>query len=496
MALADYYARGALAAAQVLDGFDEARFQAKLDETPVGIAFDAAAELADGKALTDLLVRLLARLYPRIALSGPQSRVGELSELAKGINPAIDISDEAIVGVALGAVRQPFETTFYAGARGWDALIGTSGPRPTGDSDNPFGAAAAACFAAANVFRRVFLPDWQKLADESLRFSTWHMNRTERATRTYDGWRNLGDENVLVGGGAIGNAALWALAQIPAAGVLHVVDPQNIELSNLQRYVLARRADEGRSKADLAAALPTKGLTIIPHPIAQAEFLNQYGYKWSRFLLGLDSAADRRDAQASLPKWIANAWTQPGDLGVSTHAAFGGDGACVACLYLPDGRVKNEDELVAATLGIPQLQMEVRTLLYTNAPLHHAFLEAVAAAVSMPIDTLLAFEGRSIRELYVEGFCGGTVIPIGQAGRPSQDVHVPLAHQSALAGILLAATFARSSMGGDPPITTATRLDVLKAVGSNLDQPLRAARDGRCICDDLIYRDQYAAKYH
>jgi hypothetical protein len=29
----------------------------------------------------------------------------------------------------------------------------------------------------------------------------------------------------------------------------------------------------------------------------------------------------------------------------------------------------------------------------------------------------MAFEGRSIRELYVEGFCGGAVVPLGEAGR-------------------------------------------------------------------------------
>ena len=128
--------------------------------------------------------------------------------------------------------------------------------------------------------------------------------------------------------------------------------------------------------------------------------------------------------------------------------------------------------------------MDIRTLLYNGTPLQHAFLEAVAAALGRPVDSLAPFEGRTIRDLYVEGICGGAVIPLGEAGRPPQDIHVPLSHQSALAGILLAAALIRSALGGDPPGTTATRIDVLHAVGTHLAQPVRARRDGRCLCDD------------
>lgn len=496
MVLADYYARGALAAAQVLDGFDEARFQARLEETPVGIAFDETADMPEGLALTELLARLLARLYPRLALSGPTAQVRDLAALAKAINPMIEITSDATVGVAVGATKDPFETTFYAGADGWDVLLSATRRQPVGDSQNPFGPAVAACLAAANIFRRVFLPDWEQHVDERLRFSAWRLDRVGRATHAHgEAWR-LDDDAVLVGVGAVGNAALWALARAPVDGVLHLVDPENVELSNVQRYVLTTRSDEGRPKVELGAQLETRGLTLVPHQLPLAEFLARNGYRWNYFLLGLDNTHDRRSAQAALPRWIANAWTQPGDLGVSTHPQFGDAGACVACQYLPSDRAKNEDELVAAALSVPHLQMDVRTLLYSGAPLQRAFLEAVATAIDRPLDTLLSFQGRSIRDLYVEGFCGGAVIPIGEAGRPPQDLHVPLAHQSALAGVLLAAALVRSSLGGDPAIATATRIDVLKAVGAHLAQPIRASRDGRCLCDDHVFVDQYRAKYH
>jgi hypothetical protein len=58
-------------------------------------------------------------------------------------------------------------------------------------------------------------------------------------------------EFFLVGGGAIGQAAALALSEVDAVGVTHVVDPETVTLSNLQRYVLTRADDVGAVKVDL-----------------------------------------------------------------------------------------------------------------------------------------------------------------------------------------------------------------------------------------------------
>src|SRR6266403_734495 len=65
-------------------------------------------------------------------------------------------------------------------------------------------------------------------------------------------------------------------------------------------------------------------------PEKVAEFVRTAGYDWPHVLVALDTAADRRSVQASLPKWIANSWTQPGDLGLSVHGQFDGPGACLS----------------------------------------------------------------------------------------------------------------------------------------------------------------------
>jgi molybdopterin/thiamine biosynthesis adenylyltransferase len=480
--LADYYSRSALAAAQVLDGFDEERFRAHLEATPVGVSVGSLD--GEAAALADLVIRLLARLYPKLEIRGPD----ELAELARTINPNIEIVEGARLGVVVGE-GEAFDEPIFVGSAGWLARVGGTEPLPTGASANPVGPGAAACLAAGAVFRRVFLDE----PVEAVTFDGY-------AGRFGDGGPNpplpekLPGHAVLVGAGAIGNGALWALSRAPVEGTVRVVDHEDIELSNLQRYVLGLRDDEDAEKIAVGTRESTS-LELRGHRAQLTEFLAEYGYEWPIMLLALDSARDRVSAQASLPKSIINAWTQPGDLGVSAHSHFGGDGACVSCLYLPHGIARNEDELVAETLGVPQLQMDVRTLLHTGGPVQRPMLQAIAQGIGRPLEVLLPFEGRRIRELYTEGFCGGAVIPLGQAGRPPADVHVPLAHQSALAGVLLAGALLLDSLDGPPAITKVTRLNLLRGAAADATQPARAARDGRCICDDGDFWAAYDRKY-
>jgi hypothetical protein len=492
--LADWFARSAVAAAQVLEGFDEDRFRTHLEDTVVGIS--AATVTQEGDALLDMLVRLAARLYPRLAIVVRGEPGEQLADLARTINPQLELTDSAELGVVVGD-GEPFAKSTFAGCDGWDALVGTGGPLPTGDSANPFGAGAAACLAGAAVFRRVFLPDWSEPHEDDLRFSVLTSERLHASGPTAALPEKLAGEAVLVGAGAIGHGALWALRRVPVAGRVHVVDPERLELSNMQRYVLSERADEDAVKVELATRTPAR-LALEPYQGELAAFLAAHGYAWPSMLLALDSARDRVSAQASLPQWVANAWTQPGDLGVASHSCFGGDGACVGCMYLPDGAVKNEDQLVAEALGIPHLLMQVRVLLYTGRAVERDLLQAVAQAIGRPLDVLLPFEGRTIRDLYVEGFCGGQVLPLGEVGKlatEAQDMHVPLAHQSALAGVLLGAALIRCTIEGVPEITQVTRIDVMRPLGPHVTQPLRARRDGRCICDDHDFYAAYAAKY-
>ncbi len=493
MALADYFRRRAVAAAQVLNGYDEVAVAERLESAPIAIVIDdATLEREEGRHVLDLSVRLLARLYPSLTIVGSRA-ADPWRDLALAINPAIDLDrHEPSLAIVIGmpppgAPVAPVE--LFVGSDGWHARFSTREPQPVGTATNPLGAGAAACFGAANLFRRVFIDN--ATCDEDLVFCTRTMQRGHGGDGGAARWP--AGRTVLAGAGAIGNGALWAIGRIPYAGVTVVVDPETVELSNLQRYVLAVRTDEGRLKSDVALEyLPPDAARGIP--LTWAAFTTEYGHHWDRVLVAVDSAAARHAVQASLPEWVANSWTQPGDLGVSVHP-WTERGACISCLYLPAGKLPDEDDLVADALGLSREHdgLEIRTLLDSGAPPPVELLARVAASRCLPLDLLRAFENRPLRDLYVHGICGGDILPLSRLGRPHQSVHVPLTHQSALAGVLLAARLACQSDAA--AATLVTRLDVLRPVPPHPTQPVRKDSRGLCICQDPDYQRVWRDKW-
>ena len=492
MAVADYFNRNAVAISQALSGLDESRLDEILKEVCIGITIGIDAGSDEGRAMLDLLVRILARLYPTIVFraDGNADLVDEARSLATRINPLMDLAGTPTVEIVLGSTKtEPWtRSRIFAGSNGWYADVSTCNPCAVGKSNNPFGAGAAACLAAAALFRHVFLSELH--LDQDLHVSVLDFDSPTGASLTAD--LNLGDI-VLAGAGAIGNSATWALQRTATTGSLSVVDHESIDLGNLQRYVMAERNDEGKPKAYFLSNKFNGALRAIPIECRIAEFFPTKKYRVDKLLLALDSKQDRCAAQASLPRWVANAWTQPGDLGVSTHDFL--NGACVQCMYLPDGQIKSEDQIIAEVLGVKEMLQQIRDLLYSNSGTPLSLLEAIALSNQVAIEKLLPFQDRPIRDLYREGFCGGAVIPLTQAGSPNGDVHVPLAHQSALAGIMLAASLIRESVADATIEGVVTQYDVLKP--QQRFHSYQAAKDPRgiCICQDSDYQLAYKRKY-
>jgi Prokaryotic E2 family C/ThiF family len=495
VSLADYYLRSAMAASQVLTDFDQSAFINQLEESTVGVQFghDAAAS-SEARALLDLLVRLVSRLYPRIVLRGraPSAVVEELVALACNINPNIEIVEEApaTFWVNVGEdVEIVSEASMFAGSSEWSALLSADEPQPVGSSENPFGAGAAACLASANLFRAIFVTQGSESLDHSLEFSTWRL----RSHPPIQLPANAKADLAMVGAGAVGNAAAWALSRVPIGGVIRLVDAEHIELSNLQRYVLALREDVDAIKVDAIARHFAGPLAVEPRGVRWQEFVATSGLLPPRVLVALDSANDRRAVQASLPRWIANAWTQPGDLGVSVHDFL--TGACLRCIYLPEGEVPSRDVVLAEGLRIPDQVMAIRELLYHDRGAPGELLALIASRFNVADEVLRPYEGVALPKLYAEVICGGAVLPLG-ADTVTSAVHVPIAHQSALAGVLLAAAGIVDACGWSDAGSYATRLNVMAAVPSaSMTQPLGKDPRGICICQDDDWQAAYRIRY-
>jgi hypothetical protein len=397
--------------------------------------------------------------------------------------------------MAVGEKAASFPTTVFSGSDGWLARVGHSVPSSVGDTANPFGAGAAACLAAANIFRALFVSGSGDLLDENAAFSTWSGERSDGN----DGpplpeQVQLPSDAVLVGLGAVGHGVLWALGRSPLAGRLQLVDPETVELSNLQRYVLGQRSDDRHPKTEIAkSALATTGLEPVSHPSTWAEFVARDGYDWPLVLVGLDSARDRRAVQAALPGWVANAWTQPGDLGVSVRSRFGGEGACVSCLYLPSGPAPNEDELVAKALGVPNRQQQIRDLLHHGSPVPADLLEAISTGLDVPIQAL-----RGSRDMASESCTsrGSAVAPLldwsGWDARSKRSMYrsptSPRLQECFSRAAGPSCTWRRPRTDPDHPDRRPS------ALSSHLTQPAKAS-DARCICRDPDYVAVFEAKW-
>jgi hypothetical protein len=508
MALARFFQKAALSAGQAVRTLGQEALATRLRGAMPAVVFDGAtAGRQEGRVALELTVNLLARLYPQIALasldSGADALRDELTALARAINPEIEVRfDSGDAHITVAAVSCPLAASspvVYLGSDGWTAWVGSAEPLPVGDSFIPFGGAAAACLAVANVFRHFFQSELGGgRLDRSASLSLASMN-TGAGSGPSSCDVDLGEWH-LVGAGAVGSAALWALNRASGLrGVLHVVDHEDVDVSNLQRYVLFGDQDVSASKALAAESMFKDGsLSVRGYRKRWGEYLAERG-QWNldRVAVAVDSGPARVAVQASLPRRILNAWTQNGDLGVSRHR-FMGEGGCLACMYLPLEKRRNEDELIAEALGVPEAVRDVRELLHRATGVPRQFLERVALARQVPLDALLRFEGRPLRVFHSEGVCGGLLLALGasDATAATREAETPLAFQSALAGILLAAEMVLHGTGARPDtFPEVTSINLLKRFPDEVTFRRLKTPGGRCLCQDPDYIARYRRKY-
>lgn len=321
----------------------------------------------------------------------------------------------------------------------------------------------------------------------------------------------------LAGCGAIGQAVVATLAAIPVAGTLVAVDHDSIDLGNLQRYVLALDGDVDADKPTLIhRALADHRIDVQPVSTRWGADARS-GPGCETVLSALDTKQGRIELQAGLPREIFNAWTQPEDIGVSRHQAFGRE-PCLACLGWPTRPQPSESEVIAGALG----ENELRVIRYmaddvpVGQPLpppvvvptlrlplpedarswpQRSMLADVVERYQLPPQEMAQFAGSTVRQLYRDVVCGGVLLE--HSGRErDHEVSVPLAHQSALAGVLLATWLVIDrvpELRELRPSSPQARYDVLRG---GVQRWVRdRTRQGRCICADEDFLAAYAARW-
>lgn len=516
MALASYFSRvhDAVSSLAAITGPE---LGALLDGTAIHTDLAAAADEHEWLPAVGLLGNLLGRLYPRITVAGPDRAVAEFSAASLRSNPAASVT-------VAGRPRTATTTIRFAGhdpradvsvtASAWLVAVDTDDAPSAAPA--PLAALAAACVAAAETFRHAFagaLGDRGRSGPQPGQFELVTGDPSRRAATADLTGLEL-PPFVLAGAGAIGQACALALTTSGATGAVAVVDPETVELSNVQRYVLTAETDVGRSKVAMVAEHMSRAGWSVETASTRWGHDSRSAPGRGVVLVALDTARDRIAVAAGVHGRVYNAWTQPADLGWSRHEEFGAE-PCLACLYYPAAERPSDDELIAAAIRQPRLR--VLSYLATGAPIgaplpqvvevadipappgadawtREPLLHALTANGIVPQDEQEPWAGRTVGELYTAGICGGGLVSQDRSGLPAEVV-VPLAHQSALAGIMLAVQLLAAS---HPELRKLRhrpvegRLDLLTGFPQLTSRP--RARTAGCICGDPDYRGAWTSQ--
>src|SRR6266508_2826504 len=154
MALAPFFDRVVTSTRPVLS-VRRSDLEDALRSTLIGVEVFGPAE--NDLIAAELLVNLLARLYPALQLSGPASVARELEGVARAINPRIDLvrGKQPTVPVRVGGSAAP-DGGLLGRADGWVARVTRRTLEVTRGPTNPYASAAVATLVASEVFRQVF----------------------------------------------------------------------------------------------------------------------------------------------------------------------------------------------------------------------------------------------------------------------------------------------------------------------------------------------------
>lgn len=507
MAIADYFSKDVLAISQILKQTNTVEFESILNSNIIEIAFDGSICQKEGNDLIELLVLLIARLYPVIKitdLTNDNSDIKiELIEKAQSINKKIEItSNTPTVSIVVGSTPidcKEFQKVFYLGSNDWIVKMSTGVPVGVGNSSFSFSSGISACLGASNCFRYVFKDLLNGFdIDSCFEIDLLDLYNMEKENLAKLGTIDLGNFT-LIGMGAIGNGFIWALSKLEnTKGECRIIDHEKIELSNLQRYCLAEEKHLNQSKAEHSKEFLQNEIKPVPFEGDWNKYLKVSGIWQNEFLcVAVDSLKDRVAIQSSLPEKILNAYTENNLAGVCQHLNFS-DEACLSCGYIPTEKKKSYSQEVSDNLLISNKERIIRDYLYHNKPVDIKLLELISLANKIELKELIIYDGVSMSEFYSKAVCGGQISYLKKNSTEIIDLEAPLSFQSTLAGIVLALELFMCKTNLKNGLKNNIHFYPLSRIKKNINpyrHTLEKDKTGRCMCNDNDFIEFYNQKW-
>ena len=390
--------------------------------------------------------------------------------------------------------------TVFVGSTGWEAYFSPKALVPVGGPANPVGAYAAACLGVAEVWKRRLAPHRDIFTaapiipqTEPLTFSAF----TYLACSECDNPPLPDAVDVsritMAGLGAGGGATAFTLASLPTlVGTANLIDPDEVEGSNLNRYIFADREDAARRNRkthiihSLFSHLP--GFTASPHatPLAEAtEYLEVEDYRY--VVAAMHSREARREVQMETPMvlWDAAAG-EDGEFRIWRMVL--GKTECMFCKH-PPGNDDPEREKAAQIAHLLGLTTEICLRKIRD---HEPF---TAEEVSIITDHV---KGKNVDfdiPLPGQRFNDWETIQCGKLQLPDVDEGVPIPFAPVMAGVLLAGEIIKEQHFPES-VLDARYWNTLMGKFMVRNRPHRRQQRPDCsFCHDPAYLEQYARRW-
>jgi hypothetical protein len=335
---------------QIIDGLlgttvrfwaDPASLSSASGQTALCALFGQIAMMGIG---IDLDIPEAPLLIPQPPLRGDELRAALLDyarDLIPGMRCGSGLGDSDLSFVLGDGTAEERHTLRVAGT-GWSSAVGPADQVPPHrwDGDWPVGALLAAAAAAPEALRAAL---GRMVSASGRQLSAEFDSRPRRPVRIdLSGWAvprtplDLGRVDI-ISGGAITNATIYALLRVPDLSAdLRVIEPETIDLTNLNRYPLSRRSNENQPKVRVLEGYSRGSFTISGK---QARFDDSWPALLDklapRVLVGADQIPVRWAVQQAAPQWLQVSGTSHLFAMASSHHP---DGPCAGCAHPIDER--------------------------------------------------------------------------------------------------------------------------------------------------------------
>lgn len=227
-------------------------------------------------------------------------------------------------------------------------------PKPPPSSGNvpPILCLLAACFAAAQVAHYGLQLPAERVARDGVRvrFDEWPGVPTEAWARETDVGRLD-----FAGGGAVGNAILYALQHLPVHGNGSIIDPKRVTQGILNRCLCFNEWHVRAFKAEALAQFARKvlpNLSLAPLPMTVHQAREAVGGEFECMVVGVDSRRARRNLQMEVPREVFDASTTGAEEVVFHHNLQFTGHACMGCIYPESESERNLARHLADALNV------------------------------------------------------------------------------------------------------------------------------------------------